>query len=358
MLFLKAIRLKENYVEVATILQLIISPYQKGYPMQVRNCITYALFFGSLALPAYATGKSTLFLPPRTTLADTAASLHAPVKFTNNGIQLFLKQTFNHPSYAQEILAHDFTHLLQFMDHGQKMNQKRTYCKSVLRLFSNKLKATPFVNAYAFSSMLDQLPQQLSNYFMIFKLGDLDPARLLVNEISMQYFASQVTMFKDNPKMFFDDLSMQIIDALNNRYQISEEITVEELRKSILLLLEIGLSKLVWTPDDNLDTWQLCKKIAEQLVVLIDTNIIADPDDLNDLFITLIERYCYFLDITSADLSADFFDKLKHIIASESCLLLEMDEQEQGIETKAERLMRAIMEGQARARARQEGMLT
>lgn len=325
--------------------------------MQVRNVITFLMLVNAFILPAYAMNKNTLFLPPRASLADTAASLHAPVKFTNNGIQLFLRQTFNHPSYAQEILAHDFTHLLQFMEHGQKMNQKRTYCKSVLRLFSNKLKATPFVNAYAFSSMLDQLPQHISNYFMIFKLGDLDPARLLVNEISMNHFASQVAVFKDNPKLFFDDLSTQIIEGLNNRYQISEEITVEELRKSILLLLEIGLSKLVWTPDDNLDTWHLCKKISEQLVVLIDNNIIADPDDLNDLFITLIERYCYFLDITSADLSADFYDTLKHTIAGQSCLLLEMDEQEQGIESKAERLMRAIIEGQARARARQEGVI-
>ena len=196
--------------------------------MQVRILIACALILGinthvmhPLVHPK--NNKTTTFVPSRHTLTDTTPNLHAPVKFTSNGIQLFLKQTFNHPNYAQEVLAHDFSHLVQFLQHGVKTEQKRAYPKATFRLFINKMKATPFINAYSFSNMLTELPELLNNYFIIFKLADLDPAKMTINEISMQYFASQVSLFKDNPKLFFDDLSQQIIEGLNNRYEIAHE---------------------------------------------------------------------------------------------------------------------------------------
>ena len=64
------------------------------------------------------------------------------------------------------------------------------------------------------------------------------------------------------------------------------------------------------------------------------------------------------MDITSNDLPKEFYEKLKYSIASQSLVFLEMDEQEQGLETKAERLMRALIEGEAKARAREAGIIT
>lgn len=290
-------------------------------------------------------------------LPDGIASLHAPVKFTSNGIELFLKNIFSHHEYSKEVLAHNFSHLIQFLQHGKRMGQKRTYCKEVVRLFGNKLKSTPFVNPYAFLQLLKELPELLYEYFIIFKMADLDPAKLLVNELALNHFAQNVSIFKENPKQFFDDLSTQIIDSLNNRYHLTEEITAEELRKSLLLFLEIALSKLVWSPYEQTETWQLCKNIADQLAVLMETNIIADPDDLNDLYVTLVERYCYFLEVTNPDLPVSFFEKLKHSVASESHLFLEMEEQENSIATKSERLMHTLLQGEAKARARESGII-
>lgn len=322
--------------------------------MQVRFII-FLLVVCTVYGTGYSSKPSLLHLPG--SLNDANASLHAPVRFTNNGIQTFLKQTFNHPEYARQVLAHDFSHFVQFLQHGKRMGQKRSYAKQVIRLFTNRLKSTPFINPYAFSNLLSELSDLLSEYFIIFKLADLDPAKLIINDISMNHFAAQFLLFKDNPKQFFDDLSSQIIDALNNRYQIVEEVTAEDLRKSVLIFLEVALNKLVWSPDEQVETWNLCKKIADQLALLMESNIICDPDDLNDLFITLIERYCYFLDVTNNDLPTPFFEKLKQSVATESLVFLEMEEQEQGIETKSERLMRAVLEGEARARARESGII-
>ncbi len=324
--------------------------------------IVSLILFLTLFIPLYsdaapATTKAAPIIKKGQKTSDNLMGLHMPIIFTNNGIQNFFKQTYSHPRYAQEILAHDFSHMLQFLHYGKKMGQKRAYAKSVLRLFTNKLKSTPFLNGYAFLQMLQQLPPLLGDYFIVFKLDDLDPAKSAINDLLHSTFINQFDSFKEDPKIFFNSLSAQIVESLNSRYQFIEDVSADELRKSLILLIEIGLSKLVWAPQEEVETWELCKKIGNEVATLIDLNIVADPDDLNDLYISLIERYCYFLDIANNDLSIDFFDKVKHSIFSDSLLMLDMEEQEVGIETKAERLMRALSEGEAKVRAREMGLL-
>jgi len=315
------------------------------------------LFSSSCAATQPNKKQSTSLIKKSTKSSDTLASLHMPIVFTNSGIHNFFKQTYSHPRYAQEILAHDFSHMAQFLNYGKKMGQKRAYVKSVIRLFTNKLKSTPFVNGYAFLQMLQQLRPLLGDYFIVFKLGDLDPAKSAINDLLYSTFINQFDSFKEDPKLFFNSLSAQIVESLNSRYEFTEDVSADELRKSLLLLIEIGLGKLVWAPQEEADTWELCKNISNEIATLVDSNIIADPDDLNDLYISLIERYCYFLDIANGDLSIDFFEKVKHSVASDSLLMLDMEEQEVGIEPKAERLIRALAEGEAKVRAREMGLL-
>lgn len=136
------------------------------------------------------------------------------------------------------------------------------------------------------------------------------------------------------------------------------ETTNQELRKTLLVFLEMNISKLVWSPEDGKDTWESVKTIAHNITRLIEHNVIDDPDDLNDLFITLIERYCFFLDITSADLSLDFYQTVKKDISSQSLLLLELEEQEDYITSKSEILLHSLTKAEAGARAYKQGILT
>lgn len=321
--------------------------------MQIVSLVLFLV----LSLFTYIDARVNRTIPHlMTNSSDNIMNLHMPIAFTNNGIQTFLKQVYNHPRYSQEVLAHDFSHMIQFLHYGKKIGQKRAYARSVIRLFTNKLKSTPFVNAYAFLYMLQELPSLLNDYFIIFKLADLDPAKCAVNDLLYSNFINQFESFKEDPKLFFNTLSQQIIESLNTRYQLAEDVSADELRKSVNLLIEIGLSKLVWAPQDNIETWELCKRIGSQLSVLVDTNIIADFDELNDLYISLIERYCYFLDIANEDFNVIFFEKIKHSVVSESLPMLEMEEQEAGIETKMERLMRSLVEGEAKVRGREMGL--
>jgi len=325
--------------------------------MQVRIIILAILASGSLVYCS-TTEKKTPQRSSFTLLTDRDASLKSPVYFSAHGVQHFLTQVFNNHRYAQDILAHDFSHLGQFLTHGKTMEHKRTYSKSVFRMFGNKLKATPFVNAYAFSGLVKDLPQLLRDYFIVFTSGDLNPAKATIEDLLYSSFINSFTTLKERPDQFFNDLSNEIVQTLNNKYHLLEDLTLDEVRKSLLLFLELGVNKLVWDPMDRFTTWENCKTIADGFHTLLEMNIIADPDDLNDLYITLIERYCYFLELTGTELPTSFYEQIKHDVASQQLFFLEMEEQEPGLETKAERLMRSLIDGEAKARGRELGIIT
>lgn len=283
--------------------------------------------------------------------------LHMPIDTSDEGIDTFIKKVFNHPRYAHDVLAHDFSHLTQILERGKTVDQKRAYYQSIIRLFSNKLKSTPFVNPYALLSFLHEFGNHLSGSFVIFKMADVDPAQTLINDLLCSSFMHEFESFKQSPKFFLSGLSKRIVDDLNTRYDIARDISTAQLRKVILLFLDSALSKLVWSASEGMETWDLCKGIADVLAVLVEKNLIDDPDDLNSLYITLLERYCYFLDIAQDDLQADFFEKIKHDIMGNEILLLTLEESEDSLETKEHRFMRAIVHGHARARAKELGVI-
>lgn len=325
--------------------------------MQVRIIILAILTTGSLVYSS-PTDKQVQKQQSFAILSDRDASLKSPVYFSAQGVHHFLTQVFNNHRYAQDILAHDFSHLGQFLTHGKSMEHKRTYAKSVFRMFGNKLKATPFVNAYAFSGLAKDLPALIRDYFIVFNSGDLNPAKATVEDLLYSSFINSFTTLKERPDQFFNDLSNEIVHTLNNKYHLLDDLTLDEVRTSLLKFLELGVNKLVWDPADRFATWENCKTIAHSFHTLLELNIIADPDDLNDLYITLIERYCYFLELTASELPVSLYEQIKHDVASQQLFFLEMDEQEPGLETKAERLIRSLIDGEAKARAREVGIMS
>lgn len=91
---------------------------------------------------------------------------------------------------------------------------------------------------------------------------------------------------------------------------------------------------------------------------MTDVNALVDLDDLNGLYVTLLERYCYFLDIASADLPLTFYTGVQQDILSAPAALLTHAEQEDMVETKLQRFKRALTIGQAKTRAYQQNAIT
>lgn len=274
------------------------------------------------------------------------------------GLFVSLQRDFHDPRYRQDILPNNFAHLLQLLDYGNKTKQDREYAQSVLSLFSKLLKGAEYVNSYAFASLLEQMPGLLKNHFTGYTLesasqlilaNDLDMIERLqktVTTIVYTKFAQDFAICKTNPEHFLDNLAQRIVSATD------QEIQMEQLRQTTIRFLEVGLSKLVWSPHDEEKTWTLVKKISHNLASLMEYNIIDDLNDIDELFWTLVHRYRYFLELHSTDASLSFYQKLKTDIGNKKLLLFANEEQEPLLQTKAECLLDTIREQEAKKRAK------
>lgn len=262
----------------------------------------------------------------------------------SNGIGSFLKEVFNNPSYPRDFWPNNCLHMIELLEYGNKTSKDQLYPRTVIRLFSDKTKASSYVNAYTFSDLLGQLPTLLNRYFALDTDRTMTSLRDIIYEIQYHSFRVNFPEFKSNPETFLTNLSKQIEDAA-------------ELRKVLVVFLEISLNKLIWSPEDQFDTWLTTKLIADQLACLYKRTMITDLDDLNSLCITLLERYCLFLDIAGSHIDISTFEKIKADIQHCQTPLLSLAEQEDLLETKMQRFTRCLIELEAKARARATGMV-
>lgn len=253
------------------------------------------------------------------------------------------------PKYRQDILPNNFSYMVQLLDYGIKTNQDREYAQNVLRLFSNLLKGSEYVNSYVFGALLEQIPGLLKPYFMGFKFesgsqlilaNDLDMLERLqrmVTSIVYTKFAQDFTNCKTNPEQFLNDLTQRIVTAT------SQEVSIEQLRQVIIRFLEVGLSKLIWSPKDEEKTWESVKTISHNIASLMEYNIIDDLSDVDALYWTLVHRYRYFLELHSTDMPVACYQKIKNDMVNQKLFLFELEEQESFLPTKLTCLLNTLL---------------
>jgi hypothetical protein len=280
-----------------------------------------------------------------------------------NSLFYTIQDDLKKPEYIQEILPNNFSYLMQLLQHGKKTQQGRAYPRALFRMFGNMLKGAPCVNAYEYGDRLAELPIMLKDYFILFKsqeilvnktLTDLDlfdRYKETVATLLFTKFNSHYDYFKQDPEKFLDELSHQIVAIAE------EEVSIEQLRQSVIRFLEIGLGKLVWSPDDKEKVWESVKTIAHRLAGFMEYNIIDDVNDLDDLFWALTHRFCYILDLVGNELPIEFYEQIKHDLATQQLLLLELEEQEEFLETKANCLLRSVLVAEARRRTRDSSII-
>jgi len=260
------------------------------------------------------------------------------IEFSRSGIATFFSQTFNRREYGTEFLPHNFGHLAQFMTYGHSSQQPHEYFDGVIRLFGTKLKATSCVNSAAFEGMMNSVTPQLAKLFLDKKSLWKDIKKLLWSN-----FKDRFSFLQSKPMDFFEDISDQILQQI--KIQVT---TPEKLRSTTIRFVGSGIDKLAWCPEDQEATWTSFKTIGQQLTTMYEKDIIDDPFDLNELYWGLIERYCYFLELAGPTIALDVCMKMKNDVLSGNLPWLKTEEQEEGIETKTERLMLAIIETEAK----------
>ena len=275
------------------------------------------------------------------TKADQELSLFlTEIEFTHSGIATFFSQSFNRKEYGKEFLPHNFSHLTQFLRYGNQLSQPPEFFEVVIRLFHQKIKSSPFVNAQALEKMLADatiyLEQQFPKEEKLSFWKD-------IKKLLWTSFKDKFSFLKSDPMAFFEDISDDIIQKV--RIHVSSP---DKLRSSILRFTESNIDKVVWSPYDQLDTWKSFKNLGTAVTQLHEKNIITDPYNLNDLYWGLVERYCYFLELTGTLLSKQTIIEIHKDIVGKKVAWLQTEEQEEGLETKTERLTQAIIETQAK----------
>jgi hypothetical protein len=276
-------------------------------------------------------------------------NLYAPIVPSGQGMRNFFERIYNDPKYAEDVLPNDFSHFIQCLEYAQKRYKTRTHAQHVCKLFRNKMKDCLYINAASFALMLDNLIPILNNYMHDAEEQALTCWQKTIEKILYDAFMKNFASFKAQPLAFFNTLSGSIADTLYDQEQLLNDITIAEFRNAITAFLDLGMNKLIWHPEDSMQTWKLLNNICDNVHQLSGNNIISE-NELQELFDTLVKRYCFFLDLVSEDLPLSFYDSMKKELAAHSFELLDCGELESCIESKRQRLSRAIIQAEARVR--------
>jgi len=276
-------------------------------------------------------------------IEPTIEELSQPVIFTPSGITCFINHRYNVEKYAQEVLPElPFNHLEQFLVHGLRTNQPRSYTKAVFRLFEKKFKAVPYINAAEFESFVQRLPELIKLY-----LAPNQAARKrTVKMIMRSEMETNFDAFKQNPDAFLDNLAEKIVTS---EQADIHEVTLEHLQYNMAKFIDTCLNKIIWSPSDKDDVWANFIKIGKGLNTLKEQGVVRSTDDLDDCLWTLTTRFCLFLSLSGADLPVEFYEKACKEIHRGIACLDNIEEQEDLMLTKRACVHDAILKNVAKS---------
>ncbi len=272
-------------------------------------------------------------------------------KFTRSGFRCFFKHTFNQQLYSQQFLPSCFAHLVDFVEYGRQLNNPESFIVSSFDIFNQRLKEAQWVNPYAFIQLLEQLQELLQTVLRNCTVKQKQAIRNCLKSCLRDRFQE----LKANPTQFMDSVSQEIfVIAQGNE----NDPSLKDLQISIIRFLETALNKLIWDFREQQATWETVKVIAQHLEQFTEREIIADAKTLNELYWSLLYRYCYFIDCAGSELTPQTYEVIKQDLMGDTLLFLTLEEQEDFIKTKKKRLKRALNDGYAKACGKMHGILT
>lgn len=280
-----------------------------------------------------------------------------PITFTQSGLQLFVKQVYNHPEYAN-FLAHNMHHITQFLQ--QTASAPYNCIPSVLHMFGNKFKQTTYINSYAYADLLDEIAPLLQ---AAISHNMQDSLKKQISKAMYDQMLYKFDYLKQDPNAYFNELTDAIVKLTHKNP--ATEVQAIEIRKAIIVFLEITLSKLVWNPTEYKAAWENVLRIAQQLEK-INATILHNNDDLNALFITILERFYLFLDLSYAEINVEFYSDIQKQVIEQQPLLFTLCNTplacnglritSEYFQTKLQRFEQILTLAEAKTRAYQEGI--
>lgn len=285
------------------------------------------------------------------TQEEMLAAFVRPVKCTQSGLRCFLRHVFNKRLYTQTFLPRSFMHMIDLIGFGQGMNQPRSYYHSVISLFHERFQESHFVNPYALHELLQTWSELIPYRLFIQEEDEMVQAIAQHLKVSLK---ERFAEFKHNPYIFLDNLSKEIYDITQTR----DDIPVIQLQMACTRFLDQACNKVIWDPYENSHTWTSFKELLDGLALLYERRFIADELILNQLVWALVYRFAYFIECAGAELTLDCYHAIQEDLEKNTPQLLLLAEQEELLTTKVQKLHHLLMEGEIKARAKLQGIIT
>lgn len=285
--------------------------------------------------------------------------LFAPITFTNIGINGYLQNVYSHPDYAFDVLPYSFSHCIQLLQHSKESGQSAVVTQSIIKLFVNRVKEAPFIDAAMFADVIMVLPSLLDAHSIDGSPEwNIDIFKKNVHDIIYSSLYHQFDFFKQSPADFLAMVTQSVgtmaqpsIESLYN-----EAVYKTQLRLSLVRFLEMALSKITWSVTEPEAIWPSMQYMIQGLVGLYQARVITF-DDLDDLLWTLTYRFGYFVTLFATHLPSSFYDGIKMDLEQNSCVLFQVEEQEDTIRTKEQYLITALLKAETQMRAQEHGIV-
>lgn len=284
-------------------------------------------------------------------------------EYFNRSFLGFIKNVYNEHTYGRA-LSQDGTHIVEFLELGNelKLDTNTTYVG--LRLFYNKIKSQEceIIDDSVIQQIIRPMPNLLTRYFtqetQKKEMLDLTFLRKHTEELLLSQFTKHYEIFQEEPGHFLAKISDNITETIKkeleqtqkSQNQIQEEFEMRErLRQTIVKFLEIALTKTIWNIKTPEGIWNSFLSIANHIQMLGVNGVINHMDDLDDLHWSLTHAFTRNLELFGAYLPIEFYDEVESDLTHEIVYFLETPEQDEGIKTKKEIIIDALVNAKAKA---------
>lgn len=271
----------------------------------------------------------------------------------------YVKEIYNKRNYAN-ILSQDGSHILQFLDLSNEMNLGPETVYVCFRLFYNKIKACELIDDTVVLQILNPLPSLVGRYFVSENTQDFHTNLSIISKnienILLTKFTDHLIDFQNEPESFVSKLATELtlyyqkeVETIQKQHM--KEESVNRLREITIRFFDTALGKVIWDPSMHVNIWESFISMGQGLGQLATDNILNHMDDLDDLLWTLVHRFCFFLDLTGTRLPLSFYQEVETDLENGAVFFLEYKEQDEGITTKKETIMHALVQAKTRALA-------
>jgi hypothetical protein len=224
--------------------------------------------------------------------------------------------------------------------------------RAIFKTFNTMGKRSDFINPYSFVTTIKSLSllfNEINNDFnsstkMLNKLKEHHSQLLIDN------FTNKYNLFQLDPTTFLREMAC----TLNK--PIKKEIKLLQARYEMVRFIETHLDRLIWSPEDGIETWRNVENITKELTKLFEQNILNDINLLDDFYESLIGSYARFITITDTLLPNELYEYLKNELQQNKSMLFSLIEEDGTMETRKEYLLRVILHAYSHKQAQTYGL--